>query len=371
MKLTKLTLNHFRNYNHCVFEFNDNLNIIIGNNGTGKTTLLEAIHFLSLTKSFRTHNDTDAISFNNDYFQIFGTFRDNNKKENLVNLNYSKGAEKKLFLNNSELKKKTDIIGKIPVIILSPGIQKITDGGPSIRRNFIDRILSQVDRDYLCSLIEYRKMLSQRNILLVDFKKRNVRKYDKYMETIDDILINHAFYIQTNRQIFFELYNPIFKKSFDTLAYIKKPVDLKINPNISADKEDFKQQFKDKLVDRFERDIILGRTSAGPHLDQISFLFGDRDIRFVGSQGEQKIYLVALKLAESIFIENRTKDKIIFLLDDLFAFLDVKHCMNIIKKIGKRNQTFITATDIMIFKKNKFNFENYNSTIFDLPKGMS
>ena len=176
MKITKLKLNNFRNYDHGTFDFCDNLNIIFGDNGTGKTSLLEAIHYLSLTKSFRSHNNSDVVQYSNDYFQIFGNFNDFKLQKLTVNLNYSKKEGKKLFFNNTELKKKTDIIGKIPVIILSPNNQKITESGPLLRRNFIDRILSQINREYLFELIEFKKLIYQRNLLLSVYREKNKKK---------------------------------------------------------------------------------------------------------------------------------------------------------------------------------------------------
>jgi len=371
MKITKLKLNNFRNYNHENFDFCDNLNIILGDNGSGKTTLLEAIHYLSLTKSFRTHNNSDVVQYGNDYFQIFGTFNDSEIKEIIVNLNYSKTEGKKLFYNQVELNKKTDIIGKIPVIILSPNNQKITEGGPSLRRNFIDRILSQINREYLLLLIEFKKRLYQRNLLLSGFKEKNRKAYDSYIETIDDFLIEHAFQIQKMRTGFIEEFNPVFESIFNSLSHIKKPVQIKIIPNISDGGENFINEYKEKLVSKFERDIIYGRTGSGPHLDQVMFIFEKRDIRFTGSQGEHKIFLVALKLAEGVFIEKNINEKVIFLLDDLFAFLDKKHCMNIIDRIGFDNQTFITATDMTVLKRADFDLSKYEHKVSHLPIGLS
>jgi len=371
MKLTKLNLNNFRNYDHRIFEFCDNLNIILGDNGTGKTSLLEAIHYLSLTKSFRSHNDSDVVQHSNDYFQIFGNFKNSDLKELTVNLNYSKTEGKKLFYNHTELKKKTDIVGKIPVIILSPNNQKITEGGPSLRRNFIDRILSQTNREYLLVLIEFKKLIYQRNLLLSFYREKNRKKYDHYIETIDDFLIKHAFQIQKMRISFKKDFNPVFESIFNSLSHIKKPVKIKIIPNIGENTEDFSNEYKEKLISKFERDINYGRTSSGPHLDQILFIFENRDIRFTGSQGEQKIFLVALKLAEGVFIEKNIKERVIFLLDDLFALLDIKHSMNIIKRIGYDNQTFITATDMSVLKRTEFNFKKCDHRVFHLPIGLS
>jgi len=371
MKITKLKLNNFRNYNHENFDFCGNLNIILGDNGSGKTTLLEAIHYLSITKSFRTHNNSDVVQYDNEYFQLFGVFIDSEIRELSVNLNFSKKEGKKLFFNHIELSKKTEIIGKIPVIILSPNNQKITEGGPSLRRNFIDRILSQTNKEYLLELIELKKRLYQRNILLSEHKEKNLKKYNSYIETIDDFLIQHAYQIQKQRIHFIEEFNPVFEQVFTSLSHSDKPVKIKIAPNIGEDLNDFKNEYKEKLVSKFNKDVIYGRTGTGPHLDQPIFMFDKRDIRFTGSQGEHKMFLVALKLAEGVFIEKNITEKVMFLLDDLFALLDKKHCMNIIDKIGYDNQTFITATDMTMLKRSDFDLSKYTHKLFQLPIGIS
>lgn len=371
MKLKTLKLNYFRNYDNGFFEFNDNLNIIYGDNGTGKTTLLEAIHFLSLTKSFRAGNDADVIKDKKDYFQIFGQFTNSKKKEVSVNLNYTRHEGKKVFLNKNELKKKTDIIGKIPVIILSPGTQKITEGGPLIRRNFIDRILAQINKEYLIALMEYKKRIYQRNILLNKYREQRINKYDKYIETIDEILIDYAYIIQRKRCESIESFNLVLKEVFNKTAHFNKEVSVKINPNINVDLENFKNVFREKLASKFEKDILFGRTGTGPHLDHILLLFGDRDIRFIGSHGEHKILLVSLKMSEGIYIEKNINEKVIFLLDDLFAMLDVTHCINILKEVGQQNQTLVTTADITAFKKYGFDFKKYNAKTFGLPIGFS
>ena len=371
MKLNELKLNFFRNYEHGFFEFGDNLNIILGDNGTGKTSLLEAIHYLSLTKSFRTHNNNNVIFNKSDYFQLFGKFLSTENSEISVNLNYSNSDGKKLFFNNSEMKKKTEIIGKIPLIILSPNNQTITEGGPSVRRNFIDRILSQINSDYLFVLIEFKKRIYQRNLLLSQYKDDGIYRYDEYFETIDDILIDHAFQIQKIRAHFFKDFNPVFKKIYQSLSHSEKAVELKLNQNINTDLDTFKDEYRNKLKSRFKNDLKNSRTESGPHLDRIFFIFNNMDIRFTGSQGEHKIFLVALKLAEGEFIESHLNEKVIFLLDDLFALLDKKHCMNIISRIGYDNQTFITATDMAVLKRSDFNIKKYNHKLIRLPIGIS
>lgn len=371
MILKKLKLKYFRNYDNEYFEFSDNLNIILGDNGTGKTTLLEAIHFLSLTKSFRTHKNGDVIKYNCEFFQIFGQFINSEGDDLLINVNYSSNDGKALLINKVKIDKIIDIIGKIPVIILSPSHQRITESGPSLRRNFIDRILAQIDSDYLFTLVEFKKRLIQRNALLTKYQDENQHKYDRYIETIDDILVDYALRIQAMRNEFIKDFNPIFKDIYGSLEHRNRSVKIENRRNINTDSDDFKRVYKSKLKSKIEQDIGYGRTSSGPHLDHIRFLFNERDIRYYGSQGEHKIYLMALKLAEGRYIEEKTREKVIFLLDDLFALLDRTHCTNIIKLIGSDNQTFITVTDMAILKQSDFKIDRYNHRLLQLPQGIS
>ncbi|HCK99004.1 MAG TPA: hypothetical protein DHW42_02700 [Candidatus Marinimicrobia bacterium] len=371
MKLKTLKLINFRNYNEGFFEFSDNLNIIFGDNGTGKTTLLEAIHFLSLTKSFRTNNDINIVKKKQDYFQIFGSFLNSKDKKIFVNLNYSKNEGKRIFINKVDLKRKTDIVGRLPVVIFSPGSQKITDGGPQVRRNFIDRILSQINSDYFQALIEYKKRIYQRNLILNKYRVQRQNKYDDYINTIDEMLVGFGAVIQKGRFEFIEKFNNLFCNIYKKLVHYDESVSLQIMPNIQADSNDFEQKFKDKLQSRFENDLILGRTGAGPHRDNILLLFGNNDIRIVGSLGEHKMLLIALKIAEGIFIEQNLKEPVIFLLDDLFALLDVTHYVNIINEIGKHKQTIITTTDLDVIKNKGFDLDKFNVKTYKLPTGVS
>lgn len=371
MKLRTLKLVQFRNYDQVYFEFNDFMNIICGDNGVGKTTLLEAVHYLSLAKSFRTNNDADVLKDGQVYFQIFGNFLSQRAGGIDINLNYSKEEGKRIFFNKIELKKRIDIVGKMPVIILSPGTQKITDGGPAIRRGFVDRIISQVDRKYFLSLIEYKKRIYQRNLILNQYRNKRRGKYDKYFEAMDDIIVIHADVINNIRRRFVEEFNPILKAYFQRLSHFKKQIALEIAPNIQSEDSEFREYFKSRLVLRFQVDLKSGRTSVGPHLDNIMLIYGDRDIRYLGSQGEHKILLVSLKIAEGIFIENLVGEPIIFLLDDLFAMLDVTHWINIIKNIGSHNQIFLTTTDVRSLKKRELAINKEQIKIHNLPTGVA
>lgn len=371
MILRKLRLVNFRIYTDSIFEFHDKTNFIIGDNGRGKTSILEAIHYLSLTKSFRTNNDSETINYDGDYFNVFGEFLDNNGKDCLFNMNYSKAEGRSFLLNKTRLKKYTDIVGYAPVVILSPDLQKITEGGPAERRNFINRIISQTDRDYFLNLLEYKNRLSQRNIVLNNYREKNRLQYDAYFEAQDEILAELGQKIFTGRQSFLMAYEPVLRSVFSRICHINSQIEMNIKSNIKASAEQFIDVFTRNLREKFNRDRLNGRTSCGPHLDEIVVLYNGKEIRQIGSQGEHKLVLIALKLAEGAYLEAQKNDGIIFLFDDLFAFLDSKHCRKIVDEIGENNQSLITSTDIKELRKYGFKKKSGNYKIIDLEVGMA
>lgn len=188
MVIKNLRLVNFRNYLTANFTFHPQLNLILGENGSGKTTVLEAIQILALSKSFRTNVDADIVNHNESYYQVFGEFEGIGESEVNLNVNFSKNDGKKVFINKYPLKKRTEMVGKIPTVILSPDNQNITGGGPAGRRDFLNRILSQIDREYFKQLIEYRTRLLQRNSILVSYKQKRKTKYDAYVEANDELL---------------------------------------------------------------------------------------------------------------------------------------------------------------------------------------
>ena len=371
MILRKLRLVNFRRYTDSSFEFNDKTNFINGDNGSGKTSVLEAIHYLSLTKSFRTNNDAESINYQNDFFNIFGEFSDRSDHEILFNMNFTKSEGRSFLLNKTRIKKYTDIVGYAPVVILTPGLQKITEGGPSERRNFINRIVSQADHDYFINLLEYKRRLSQRNIVLNQYRNKNNYHYDTYFDAQDEILSELGQKLFLGRESFLNNYRPIFQKIFARINHSGSRVDIGIKYNIKADAENFTNTLKINLKDRFSRDLQIGRTSCGPHLDEAIIFFNGKEIRQVGSQGEHKLILIALKLAEGVYLETSKNEPIIFLLDDLFAFLDGEHCRKIVDEIGKNNQTLITSTDIKELKKYGFRKALDDIKIINLTAGVA
>jgi len=362
---------NFRKYTDSTFEFYDKTNFINGDNGSGKTSILEAVHYLSLTKSFRTNNDIESVNYQSDFFNIFGEFSNNTGHENFFNMNFTKTEGRSFLLNKVRIKKYTDIVGYAPVVILSPGLQKITEGGPSERRNFINRIISQVDHDYFINLIEYKKRLSQRNVVLNQYREKNNRCYDAYLEAQDEILSGIGQKLFSGRESFLYSYRLIFQEIFARINHSGSRVEIGIKYNIKASADDFTRTFSKNLKDRFSRDLQMGRTGCGPHLDDVVIYYNGKEIRQIGSQGEHKLVLIALKMAEGIYLETSKKESIIFLLDDLFAFLDSEHCRKIVDEIGEKNQTLITSTDINELKKYGFRKTLNDPKIINLTTGVA
>lgn len=371
MRLKDLRLVKFRNYTDKQVKFHSQLNFITGDNGVGKTSILEAVHFLAITKSFRTNSDSDVVKYGENYFQVFGNFNTKEDENLLININYSKQDGKKLLVNKVALKKLSDIIGKVPVVILSPGSQRVTEGSPSIRRNFINKVISQVDRVYFDNLVKYRLGLSQRNRVLINYKGQGKYAYDRYVETYDEILATSAEKIYKSRKIFLEDYSPIFKEMFGKVSHITCSVDIGINFNIKPKNKSFKEAYLGKMRDCFRRSVELGRTICGPHYDEVVINLENRDIRYAGSQGEHKITLVALKMAEEEYLRRHLAEPIIFLMDDLFALLDVKHCLKIVEELSDNNQAIITSTSTREINDIGFKKGNKDFKIIELPVGQS
>ncbi len=371
MVLQNLRVVNFRVYTDCFFEFSEKMNIIKGDNGSGKTSLLEAMHVLALTKSFRTKNDMDVIKAKDNYFQVFGEFLSDAGQTQTVNVNYTKNEGKKVLLNRVGLQKKTDIVGKIPVIVLSPANQRITEGGPSVRRDFINRIIAQVDPEYFSALIKYKKRMLQRNRILYDYRQKENYTYDPYVESYDELIAEAADKIFHARVKFITDFTPIFQTFFKEIFHNGNDVSLRFQFNMNPGDGGYKKTFLLKLAKQFRNDLFYGRTTSGPHLDQLTIKLGKNEVRQVASQGEHKVVLVALKMAESQFIGDMLNERIIFLLDDLFSLLDVKHCVNILQEISRKNQTFITTTDIESLRHFGFDPNEENLNILNLPIGES
>ena len=340
MKIDKLKLINFRNYSKLDIEFNPYLNIIIGNNAQGKTNILEAIYYLSITKSFLAVNDNVCIKKGELFFKIIGNMETNNQKKKLELLFNENG--KKLIINDNEINKHALYIGTLKVISFSPDNIRIIKDAPANRRKFLNIEISQLDNKYINILNEYNIVLKQRNEYLKVIKNGKINQV--YFDILNDKLIDLAVMIYNYRINFIEkvnIYiNDIFKdiSGYDGLKVIYLP-SIDINGDI-------KKNMEDKINSVYDREIIYGSSLVGPHRDDFSFKLNENDLILYGSQGQLKMAILALKLAEmNVFYESDGEYPVL-LLDDLFSELDVLKRNKIINYLNRDIQTIITTTDL-------------------------
>ena len=340
MKIDKLKLVNFRNYTKLDIDFNPYLNIIIGNNAQGKTNILEAIYYLSITKSFLNVNDCVCIKNGELFFKIIGSVITNNRSKKLELLINENG--KKLLINGSEIKKHALYIGNLKVVIFSPDNVRLIKDAPSNRRKFLNIEISQLDNKYIDILNEYNIVLKQRNEYLKII--RNGKINHVYFDILNSKLIDLAVLIYKYRIDFIDKINLYISDIFKDISGYD---GLKVNylPNVDII-GDIKNNIEDKINSIYNREIIYGSSLVGPHRDDFSFKLNNNDLILYGSQGQLKMAILALKLAEvNVFYENDGEYPVL-LLDDLFSELDVLKRNNVIKYLNKDIQTIVTTTDL-------------------------
>jgi DNA replication and repair protein RecF len=362
MYLKKIKIKNYKNLSDLELNFSVKINCFTGNNGMGKTNLLDAIYFLSNTRSYFNHIDQQNIKYGEKHFFIEGIFEKNNDT-NTVTSSFSAEKGKTFKLNNKKQKKLSAHYGLFPVIIITPyDINLITDGS-ELRRSFVDSIISLYDKEYLQLLINYKKILSQRNSLLKKFSEKKI--FDKnYLEIFDKKIIDISPIIHQKRKNFITNLVPLFNTYYKKISGNNEEVGLKYNSELNSKK------IEDILENNQTKDRILNRTTGGIHKDDLLFTINDYPLKKHGSQGQQKTYLTALKFAQSDFLKKYTGIRPIMLLDDIFDKLDTQRVQNIVKLVSNEHfgQIFITHTD-----KNKLEQilkpVNNDFLVFDINKG--
>ncbi len=338
MYLQKLSLNNFKNYEQVQFAFSDKLNCFVGNNGVGKTNLLDAVYYLSITKSYFNSIDSQNIRHGSQYFIIKGAFPTEGKEE-VFTCSVQRSKNKKFSRNKKDYKRLADHIGLIPVVMVSPADSALVNEGSDERRKFIDAVISQYDRPYLEDLIDYNKALRQRNILLKSFF-RDGKFSESSLQLWDQQMIGPATRIHQKRVDFVEQLIPGFQKYYRLISEGKEVVSLEYRSQL------YSRSMINLLEANREKDRILQYTSGGIHKDDLELKLDEYPIKKVGSQGQLKTYLVSLKLAKFDFVKERTGRTPIFLMDDIFDKFDagrVKQIINIISDPAY-GQIFITDT---------------------------
>lgn len=338
MYLKKITLTNFKNYELDELEFSSKINCFTGNNGVGKTNILDAIHYLSLTKSFFNNIDSISIRHGEDYFIIQGVFvRD--EEEDLIYCAFQRQKHKLLRRNSKDYQKLSDHVGRYPVVMISPADSALISEGSEDRRKFMNKIISQYNTAYLDSLLHYGKALQQRNKLLKDFKISG--RFDQDMLSVfDNQIIKYGNYIFTERQILVDELIPVFREYYSLISSGKEKVRLQYKSQLSEG------SFQDLLSDSITKDRYLEYTTVGIHKDDLILEMNDYPVKSLGSQGQQKSYLVALKLAKFEYIKRKAGFSPILLLDDIFDKFDAERVEQIIRLVGKDmfGQIFITDT---------------------------
>jgi DNA replication and repair protein RecF len=338
MYLKKLSLTNFKNYELNELEFSPKINCFVGNNGVGKTNILDAIHYLSLTKSFFNNIDSVNIRHGEDYFIIQGTFV-KEEEEDHIYCAFQKQKQKLLKRNGKEYQKLSDHIGRYPVVMISPADSALITEGSEDRRRFMNKIISQYNAQYLDSVLKYGKALQQRNRLLKDFKTTG--SFDSEMLSIwDEQLIKYGSYVFSEREILVNELIPVFQEYYDLISGGKEIVKLKYNSQLSEG------DFRELLLNSVDKDRFLEYTTIGIHKDDLLLEMNGFSVKSLGSQGQQKSYLVALKLAKFDYIKNKAGNAPVLLLDDIFDKFDAERVEQIISLVGNHRfgQIFITDT---------------------------
>ncbi len=354
MQLANLKLRHFRNHIDSYIQFGGGTNLLLGDNGEGKTNVLEAISYLCLTKSFHTSSDALALNFGADLFEIEGTFLGSAGSEHHVRVAYSKSpVEKAVLVDKRRVEPFTALIGRFPIVIFSPEHMAIASGAPAERRKFVDLVISQSSSVYLQDLIAYRKVLRQRNKILRDGKLQRTDSSALLAPWDEQMVILGAALMNKRRQFIAEFGDFVTTAYHHLIGAVEEP-SIEYQPMIPLAKHLDDSGIRDLLRREIEQarpaEMRAGLTLVGPQRDELVFRINRNDVRSFASQGQQKTFLVALKIAEFFYLKDRAGEAPILLLDDIFSELDEHRANELLQFVGGLSQTFITSTSVRLFE---------------------
>jgi DNA replication and repair protein RecF len=338
--IVHLHLLHFKNYEELRLDFSPRINCFTGNNGQGKTNILDALYYLSYCKSYFNSADALNIKKGEKFFLISGNYRLAQRTEEIT-CAFETGAGKKFKRNKKEYERLADHIGLLPLVMSSPGDILLILEGSETRRRFLDAFLAQFDRPYLEHLLHYQRALMQRNALL---KKMAHQGGDfSLLDALDFQLVQYGLPIFEARKAFAAEFSPIFNDCYLRIAGGDEKVSLQYAGQTGG------EDFSALLRAQQGRDLQLGYTSVGPHKDDLHFVLEDRQVKRFASQGQQKTFLVALRFAQAIYSASRLDAKPILLLDDIFDKLDESRVEAIVRMVHDTDfgQIFITDTDTL------------------------
>ena len=345
MKLLKLKLKKYRNYDKLDIELSPNLNIFIGNNAQGKSNILESVFVLALTKSYMNIKDYYLIKDNEDFARIEGIFSDDKQVEKKFQIVITESS-KKLKINRKEIKKYSEYISNVKVLIFSPYNVNFVKDGPNVRRKDINMVISQISNSYVKVLQNYNVVLKKRNQFLKSIGR--VSEYERiYLDNINskfstlavDIVNERKKFIDSINRYIDDIYNEIMGYEGLKLCYVSNVI-------VDDDKNVMICKLSDKLQNNFDRERLYGMTLFGPHRDDFLFQLNGKDLSIYGSQGQTRAAILALKLSELLVFKDLDGNYPILLLDDIFSELDIEKRNRLVKYILDDVQTIITTTDI-------------------------
>lgn len=341
MVIKKLEILNYKNIGEACLEFSPNVNCFIGSNGEGKTNLLDAIYFLSFTKSASNHVDSMNIRHGEDVMMLKGVY-DLNGAEEIIQCGLKRGQAKQMRRNMKLYKRMSEHVGLLPAILVSPNDTALIGGGSDERRKFVDVVVSQFDKDYLNSLIRYNQALQQRNALLRQMSDGPVPGADEMMAMYEMIMAERGEAIYAVRRLFINELTQVFQQYYDTISLGKEEVGLEYRSH--CDRGDL----LDVIQSSRAKDLAVGYSLHGIHKDELEMTLGGFPIKREGSQGQNKTYLVALKLAQFSFL-SRTGSRTtpVLLLDDIFDKLDATRVEQIVRLVSDERfgQIFLTDTN--------------------------
>lgn len=349
MILKTLSILNFKNIRETDLRFSDKINCFVGLNGQGKTNLLDAIYYLSFTKSAFNAIDSQNITHEQDFAMIQGEYAVEGGEPLAISCGLYRGRKKQFRRGKKDYKRLIEHIGLIPLVMVSPDDQELIQEGSEARRKFLDGVISQYNRPYLEHLTEYNALLKQRNSLLKQYEDHPESLPDDLMEVLEMQMTQHAEFIFAERTTFVDQFIPLFQSIYTDISNGAEAVSLRYVSQLQD------RQLLEAYARTRQRDLILGWTSQGIHKDDIEMMLGEHPIKQVGSQGQQKTYLLAMKLAQALFLGQQTNNAAgpstngipILLLDDIFDKLDNERVERIVRLVQSEQfgQIFITDTD--------------------------
>ncbi|NTV07067.1 MAG: DNA replication and repair protein RecF [Chlorobium limicola] len=349
MKIEQIQLVQFRNHKNLSYGPAEGINLLYGPNGSGKTSVLEGIHYCALTKGFVTAYDSECLAFGESFFLINGRFISDALKEDGVKVVYSRDNGKKLTVNGQDLTSFSQHIGSIPCITFSPAEMSVINGSPVERRRFLDNAICQADCRYLQSMLNYRRVLLQRNALLLQLKERF--QSIEMLNVLTEQLSEYAADIVFARLRFLDEILPGLKAILSSVSVKEEPritYRSSLVPSVYAlTKEELINYFREQYAKKKQDEIARGLTAGGPHRDDIVFFLNQHEIKKYASQGQQRSFLIAMKMALYGYFSDKLNEKPVCLFDDLFSELDRSRVEVLFALLASFGQVFITATEKM------------------------